>query len=184
MLVEKKSHNDDTLTKIQHHVDKYHEGQVLDNSYTTTEDILYKGDAVKEAVDRKYLQEISPGQWLYLPEAARIVKGFQDLLREHMVQGQDFQEWIFPRLQRKENIANFGWEIRENLRGELMKVVPNVIEEGQHLPEFYLDPLQCPSFYRYLSLNSPLDPNETPIKVYEVLGGWTYRNEKPERIAK
>lgn len=164
--------------------EKYFEGQVLDESQKKINELSYAGDAVKEAIEKEYVKEISEGQWIYLAEATKIVKNLQNLLRENVAGKLNYQEWIFPRLQRVESIANFGWEMRDNLRGELMKVVPNIIERGRHLPDYYyLDPLQCPSFYRYLSKVCPLDSAKTPIKVYEVLGGWTYRNEKPERIS-
>ncbi|MBU0458997.1 hypothetical protein KJ652_04095 [Patescibacteria group bacterium] len=162
--------------------ESYAEGQVLSTSNKVKESITYSGNAVEDAKNRKFLQEISEGQWIYLGEAAHCVKTFQDLLRKYVADELDYQEWIFPRLQRTESIRNFGWEARENLRGELMRVVPNMMERGAHLPEFYLDPLQCPSFYRYMSLNSPISSQESPYKVFEVLGGWTYRNEQPERI--
>jgi seryl-tRNA synthetase len=170
------------LNDSESKINRYSEGQVLLISDKSKDDIIYRGNAVQEAVEGGYVQEISKGQWIYLQEAAKIVKAFQDLLRQHIAKEQGFEEWIFPRLQRRESIANFGWEAHENLRKELMRVVPNVLESGEHLPELYLDPLQCPSFYRYLSLNGPLPVADTPRKVYEVLGGWTCRNEKPERL--
>ena len=163
----------------------YNEGQVIATSAKPVEEILFTGDAVREAIANDFVKQISTGQWTYLQQAANIVRAFHGLLRQYVAAPLGYEEWILPRLQTREAIQNFGWEARENLMGELMRVVPNVPERGEHLPEFYyLDPLQCPSFYRHMALESPLDINNTPIRVFEVMGGWTYRNEQPERISR
>ncbi len=135
----------------------------------------------EEAEKIGWIKKIGNGQYVLKKEMAALFIAFQELLR-NVSKEMDFEEWIFPRLQTKEVIQNFGWLDIENLRPELF-TVQQFEDDGQRMSnEWFLDPLQCPSFYRYLKESSPLMLEKLPLKVHEWRGGWTYRNEKTTRL--
>lgn len=135
----------------------------------------------KEAEKNGWIKKIGNGQYILKKEMAALFISFQELFRD-VSKKMNYEEWIFPRLQTKEVIKNFGWLDIENLRPELF-TVQQFEDDGQRIhDEWFLDPLQCPSFYRYLKESSPLILENLPIKVHEWRGGWTYRNEKATRL--
>lgn len=145
--------------------------------------ILFEKDAEREAEEKKWVIKIGYGQYTLTEPLAKLFISFQKLVTE-CVEEIGFKEWIFPRLQTEEAIAAFGWFDIKNLRPELMKVAPFEKRKNEEEAFWFLDPLQCPSFYRTLQKISPIDDNRLPLKVLEWRGGWTYRKEKDERLIK
>lgn len=140
----------------------------------------------KEKVNRlveeqKWLTRIDHGQYIFHEKMTNLLIAFQEMTKV-LAKQLGYVEWIFPRLQTDDALRAFGWTDMSNLRPELLRVVP-FENDGTRLNNgWFLDPLQCTSFYRYLKTISPVPATLTPMKIYEWRGGWTYRNEKKDRI--
>lgn len=158
----------------------YVEGYVVYEKKLNT--ILYEENAEKEVERRGWVTKIREGQYVLHDQVTKLFIVWQNLSRE-LSRELGYREWIFPRLQTEEAIKNYGWLDMDNLRPELM-IVKDFENDGQRYDyEWFLDPLQCPSFYRYLSKISPVKVSMFPLKIYEWRGGWTYRNEKKKRLS-
>ncbi len=152
-------------------------GQVLKHEDVS---VPYTGNVAEEAVRFNWVKPFSTGQWIYLAPMARLIRALHEALRRHIVPAVGYEEWIFPRLQHTASLESFGWLAVPNLPLELFDVTPHRLEE-RPLEARMLDPLQCTSFYHYFS-QGKISDDLLPLKIFEVLGGWTYRNEKPERF--
>ncbi|MGN2635048.1 hypothetical protein ACTD5D_02395 [Nocardia takedensis] len=127
------------------------------------------GDVVQEAIDRQWIRSFAPGQYVYGPEWASLIRFFQRSLLERAAR-LGFEEWLFPRLIPKKAVDNF----------QLTQFAPELlvtVEDGQEI----LDPVQCLPLYHLLS-GTRVDPSLLPLKITETMGGWTWRNEELEKL--
>jgi seryl-tRNA synthetase len=140
---------------------------VLDRRMTGREPV--GGDVVQEAIHRGWIRPFAPGQYLYGPEWAALVRGLQSALLSRGRQ-LGFAEWLFPRLIPREAAENF----------RLTQYAPDLLLATQDGSEI-LDPVQClPVYYHFRGIH--VDPAMLPLKIVETMGGWTWRNEHPDRF--
>ena len=118
-----------------------------------------------EAIDRGWIRPFGQGQYLYGPEWTAIVRMLQE---RFIAQAQHlgFEEWIFPRLIPSAALDSF----------ELTQYKPELLLDARRSDSSYLDPVQCVSLYHSLR-GQVLQVDDTPIRIVEALGGWTWRNE-------
>lgn len=140
--------------------------------------IRFNDDATKISIQNGWVKKFSDGQWVYLSKMAKLFRVLINVLRDDIARPLKFEEWIFPRLLKEETLKKFG----------CIDSWPKYLFNVSSLPEggsqttinkdckYMLDPVQCSQFYQYLSMYS-LSPEDLPIKIFETLGGWTYRNE-------
>lgn len=123
---------------------------------------------MEEALGRGWIHEFCPGQYVYRAPWARLVR----LLQVELVaraQALGFEEWILPRYIPEEALDSF----------KLTQFAPELLlPAGQGS---YLDPVQCVSFYQHLR-GGTFDRTRLPLRVVEVMGGWTWRDESPESM--
>jgi seryl-tRNA synthetase len=78
---------------------------------------------------------------------------------------------VFPRLIPTQALDSF----------QLTQYTPELLLTVPDSPNRILDPVQCVSFYHHLR-GSNIEPERLPLKIVEALGGWTWRNESPDRL--
>ncbi len=126
------------------------------------------GRVMDEAVSRGWVLPFAEGQYVYLPMWVRLFRALQTLLVDAAVRGLGFEEWMLPRMIPRDALDAFQFtQFKEDL------LIP--VGNGSS----YLDPVQCISLYHLLR-GTKLSPSRLPLKVVECLGGWTWRNERPE----
>lgn len=127
------------------------------------------GAVVQEAIERGWIRPFAPGQYLYGPEWSALVRGLQGALlaRGHAL---GFAEWIFPRLIPRAAVDNF----------RLTQFAPELLLAAQGGSEI-LDPVQCLPVYHHFS-GRHVEQDMLPLKIVETMGGWTWRNEDPDRL--
>ncbi|MEM2212243.1 MAG: aminoacyl--tRNA ligase-related protein [Candidatus Nezhaarchaeales archaeon] len=138
------------------------------------------------------------GQWILTAPITALLKAIRDLITNKVCIPLDFQEWFFPRLlpfsvleklstyvehlpegmfyvctppRDPEAFEEFKKEyaLRRILRTDLLKsILPP--------PSYVLDAVQCPPFYQFFS-GELVRAESLPIKVFDCMGGWTWRNE-------
>ena len=123
---------------------------------------------MEEAIERKWITLFCDGQYVYGPKWTRIVRLLQIELIER-AQALDFEEWILPRYIPRDALDSF----------KLTQFAPDLLLPAGH--QNFLDPVQCVSFYQHLRGRS-LRSKQLPLRVVEVMGGWTWRNESPESM--
>jgi seryl-tRNA synthetase len=140
----------------------------------------------------------SRGQWIYTPPMAGLIKALSDLIVERVADPLGFELWVFPRLLPMEVLKKLSTYVEhlpegmfyvcapprdprafEEFKREyaLKRVVRTDLLKGLlQEPAFVLDAVQCPPFYQYFS-EETVRLEDLPIKAYDYLGGWTWRNE-------
>ncbi|MCS6788187.1 MAG: hypothetical protein NZ733_02715 [Aigarchaeota archaeon] len=138
------------------------------------------------------------GQWIYAPPMASLVRSIVQLIIDRICLPLGFQEWVFPRLLPIEVLQKLStyvehlpeglfyvcppprdpsafaefkreYSLRRELRVDLLR---NVLED----PRYVLDAVQCPPFYQFFS-QEYVRLEDLPVKAFDVMGGWTWRNE-------
>ncbi|MCS7140011.1 MAG: serine--tRNA ligase [Candidatus Nezhaarchaeota archaeon] len=140
----------------------------------------------------------SKGQWIFAAPMVGLLKVMRDLIVNHVCRPLGFEEWMFPRLIPMLVLAKLSsyvehlpegmfyvcapprdpsafdeykreYTLKRIIRKDLLK---RILDE----PEYVLDAVQCPPFYQFFS-EETVRLEDLPIKVYECMGGWTWRNE-------
>ncbi len=138
------------------------------------------------------------GQWIYTPPMAALLRSIVNLVIERVCLPLGFQEWAFPRLLPMEVFEKLStyvehlpeglfyvcppprdpqafsefkreYSLRRELRVDMLR---SVLED----PRYVLDAVQCPPFYQSFS-NEYVRLEDLPVKAFDVMGGWTWRNE-------
>lgn len=138
------------------------------------------------------------GQWVFTAPMAALLQAINEILVKKVCEPLGFSPWMFPRLlpievfkklstymehlpeglfyvcvppRQPEAFDEFKREyaLRREVRGDLLKKILGD-------PEYVLDAIQCPPFYQYFS-GETVRLEDLPIKAYDNLGGWTWRNE-------
>jgi seryl-tRNA synthetase len=138
------------------------------------------------------------GQWIYTAPMTKMIKAMRDLIMEEVGERLGFAEWMFPRLLPMdvlkkmpsyieelphgmfyvcpppgeiEPFKEFSREfsLRREVRTDLLK---DIVKE----PAYVMDAVQCPPFYEFFS-GEVVSVKDLPVKVYESMGGWTWRYE-------
>ncbi|MEM4535701.1 MAG: aminoacyl--tRNA ligase-related protein [Nitrososphaerota archaeon] len=138
------------------------------------------------------------GQWIFTGPMTALLRTLSELIIDYVAKPLGFQEWMFPRLMPFDVFRRLStyvehlpeglfyvcapprdpsafeefkreYMLRRELRKDLLK---NILEE----PGYVLEAVQCPPFYQYFS-EEIVRLEDLPIKVFDVLGGWTWRNE-------
>ncbi len=123
---------------------------------------------MEEAVERRWIMEFCQGQYVYGTRWAAIVRALQCKLVER-AQALGFEEWILPRYIPRGALDSF----------KLTQFAPDLLLSAGE--ESFLDPVQCVSLYHHLR-GKTLRAEDLPIRVVEVMGGWTWRNEQPQDL--
>jgi seryl-tRNA synthetase len=95
----------------------------------------------------------------------------------------DFKEMAFPRVIPRSTVEKFNLiELWPYYLFTVQEYCRNTREFFMDEPqEYFLDPVQCAMFYEYLA-SEEIALEKYPIKIREVLGGWSYRNEKKTEL--
>ena len=131
----------------------------------------YGGDVMGQAQDRGWIKPFGYGQFIYTRPWVALLRRVQDMILHRAVFDLGFEEWMFPRMIPREALDAF----------QLTQFAPELLMQADPARGSFLDPVQCVAFYHHLR-NSELDPERLPLKVVECLGGWTWRNESPDRL--
>lgn len=126
------------------------------------------GEISNEAISRGWLLPFEDGQFIYGPEWTSLVRALQGILLSGAAD-LGFREYIFPRLIPSEAVQDF----------RLSQFKPDLLwqVDGQRV----LDPVQCLPLYHGLR-GTTLADDRLPLKIVETLGGWTWRQERPEDL--
>lgn len=138
------------------------------------------------------------GQWIFTGPMTALLRTLSELIIDYVAKPLGFNEWMFPRLMPFEVFKKLStyvehlpeglfyvcappreptafeefkreYALRRELRRDLLK---NILEE----PGYVLEAVQCPPFYQFFS-GEIVRLEELPVKAYDLLGGWTWRNE-------
>ncbi len=156
-------------------------------------------DVAVEAERRGWVKRYpGRGQWIYMPPMAALVRAIIQLLIDRIAKPLGFEEWMFPRLVPMEIYKKLTtyiehlpdgvfyvcvpprdpsafdefkreFKLRRELRTDLLK---NILGK----PEYIMEAIQCTAFYQFFS-GEIVRLEDLPVKAYEVMGGWTWRNE-------
>jgi len=162
-------------------------------------EVKFLGEVAKTAEELGWIKRFpGRGQWIFSPPMAALVRAVKELIIEHVCNPLGFQEWMFPRLLPMEVFKKLStyvehlpeglfyvcapprdpsvfddfkreYTLKRELRVDLLK---RILEE----PSYVLDAVQCPPFYQYFS-GEVVRLEDLPVKAYDVMGGWTWRNE-------
>ncbi len=138
------------------------------------------------------------GQWIFTAPMVGLLKVMRDLIIEYVCKPLGFEEWMFPRLIPMSVLAKLSSYVEHLPEGMFYVCVPprdpSAFDEYKREyalkrilrkdllkgilgePEYILDAVQCPPFYQFFS-EETVRLEDLPIKVYECMGGWTWRNE-------
>ena len=162
---------DEDITQFVGRVIAEYEGEVS---------LLPINDATEYLIERKAIYEYLPGQYIYLEKSSQIVHGIINMLYNEIAKPLGFSRWIFPRLHKLQTADMFG--LIEAWPFYLLKVGAydysrkiQTIESG-----YVLDPVQCMAFYQFLKENKEF--RKKPLKIFEIAGGFTYRNEDKDKL--
>lgn len=156
-------------------------------------------DVAAEAEQRGWIKRYpGRGQWIYTPPMASLIRAIAQLMIERVAKPLEFQEWMFPRLVPMEVFKKLTTYIEHLPEGVFYVCVPprdpSAFEEFKREyvlrkdirtdflkqilgePEYIMEAIQCTAFYQYFS-GEFVKLEDLPIKAYELLGGWTWRNE-------
>ncbi|MCS7117743.1 MAG: hypothetical protein NZ957_03035 [Thaumarchaeota archaeon] len=138
------------------------------------------------------------GQWIYSPPMASLIRSVVQLIIERVCVPLGFQEWVFPRLLPMEVFQRLSTYV-EHLPEGLFYVCPpprdpaafaefkreyslrrelrvDLLRGALEDPRYVLDAVQCPPFYQFFS-QEYVKLEDLPVKAFDVMGGWTWRNE-------
>jgi len=162
-------------------------------------DLRFSGEVASTAEELGWIKRFpGRGQWIFGPQMAGLLRAVQELIVEDVCMPLGFQEWMFPRLLPMEVFRKLStyvehlpeglfyvcapprdpsvfdefkreYSLKRELRTDLLK---RLLEE----PTYVLDAVQCPPFYQYFS-GETVRLDDLPVKAYDVMGGWTWRNE-------
>ena len=160
---------------------------------------MFSGEISAEAEKLNWAKRYpGRGQWIFTSPMTALLRTLSEMLIEYVARPLGFQEWMFPRLMPFEVFKKLStyiehlpeglfyvcapprdpsvfeefkreYTLRRELRRDLLK---NILEETGYV----LEAVQCPPFYQYFS-GEIVRLEDLPVKVFDVLGGWTWRNE-------
>jgi seryl-tRNA synthetase len=117
------------------------------------------------------------GQWVFTSNMTRLLRYISETIAKRIAQRMGFEEWIFPRVIPEDALIKTGWLQFHNDQVFQLVSEPDTPYFGvRHI----LDPIQCVSLYHAFS-NKILE-QELPIRIFERIGGWTWRNEPKEEV--
>ncbi|MEM4576866.1 MAG: aminoacyl--tRNA ligase-related protein [Candidatus Nezhaarchaeales archaeon] len=172
-------------------------GYVLEHS--KPKDAKVKFEIANEAEKLGWIKKFpAKGQWIFTAPMVGLLKALRDLIIEHVCRPLGFEEWMFPRLIPMNVLAKLSSYVEHLPEGMFYVCVPprepsafeeykreyalkrvlrkDLLKEILGEPEYVLDAVQCPPFYQFFS-EETVRLEDLPIKVYECMGGWTWRNE-------
>ena len=138
------------------------------------------------------------GQWIFTPPMTALLRALSELLIERVAKPLGFKEWMFPRLMPMEVFKKLSTYV-EHLPEGLFYVCapprdPSAFEEFKREyalrkevrtdllkkilqpPGYVMEAVQCPPFYQFFS-GEMVRLEDLPVKAFDLLGGWTWRNE-------
>lgn len=161
--------------------------------------IKFKGEVSEVAEKLGWIKKFpARGQWIMTAPMTALLKAIKDLIVNKICIPLGFQEWFFPRLLPMSILEKLStyvehlpegmfyvctpprdpkafeefkkeYTLRRTLRTDLLKsILPP--------PSYILDAIQCPPFYQFFS-GELVKVESLPIKVFDYMGGWTWRNE-------
>jgi seryl-tRNA synthetase len=139
--------------------------------------IMNNKELTEKAIQEKYLIELSQGIYVFTPKMVSLINELRKVLIDGIALEGGFEEWIFPRIIPEHKIKDTGWLKHHPNQAFLVHSLPN---SNALVGRFLLDPIQCVSLYSILSdknIEAVIPNTKLPFKVFEVNGGWTYRNE-------
>ncbi|RLG05865.1 MAG: serine--tRNA ligase, partial [Thaumarchaeota archaeon] len=138
------------------------------------------------------------GQWIYTPPMAALLRAISELLIERVAKPLGFKEWMFPRLMPIEVFKKLSTYVEHLPEGVFYVCVPprdpskfdefkreyrlrrelrtDLLKEILSEPQYVLEAIQCTPFYQFFS-GEIVRLEDLPVKAYDLLGGWTWRNE-------
>lgn len=156
-------------------------------------------DIAIEAEKRGWIKRYpGKGQWIYTPPMASLIRTIAQLIIERVAKPMGFNEWMFPRLVPMEVFNRLTTYVEHLPDGVFYVCVPprdpsifdefkreyvlrreirtDLLKQILGEPEYIMEAIQCTAFYQYFS-EEFVRLEDLPIKAYELLGGWTWRNE-------
>ncbi len=172
-------------------------GFVLEQS--RPKDVKVKVDVAAMAEKLGWIKRFpAKGQWIFTAPMVGLLKVMRDLIVEHVCRPLGFEEWMFPRLIPMSVLAKLSSYVEHLPEGMFYVCAPprdpsafdeykreyalkrvirkDLLKEILSEPEYVLDAVQCPPFYQFFS-EETVRLEDLPIRVYECMGGWTWRNE-------
>jgi len=152
-------------------------------------------DISEKAIENGWLIKLSGTEnWVLTKNMTKLVKILHKIFEDEVSKKLVFSEWIVPRITPEQILSKSGWLTFHDYeaiyldptrhthfsKSDLTKMERNgyapINTQSQIKGKYILDPIQCISLYHSL-MDTELDGNELPLKIYDKLGGWTWRNE-------
>lgn len=172
-------------------------GHVIEQS--SPKPVKFNLEVASEAEKRSWIKRFpARGQWIFTGPMVGLLKVMRDLIVENVCRPLGFEEWMFPRLIPLTVLEKLSSYVEHLPEGMFYVCVPprdpsafdeykreytlkrvlrkDLLKDILGEPEYVLDAVQCPPFYQFFS-SETVRIEELPIKVYECMGGWTWRNE-------
>ncbi len=138
------------------------------------------------------------GQWIFGPPMTALLRALSELIIERVAKPLGFEEWMFPRLMPMEVFKKLTTYVEHLPEGLFYVCAPprdphalddfkreytlkrelrvDLLREKLENPGYVMEAVQCPPFYQYFS-GEIVRLEDLPVKAYDLLGGWTWRNE-------
>lgn len=155
---------------------KYTIGDIIEDCLSCP--IEFNGNAFKTAKERGWLIEFSEGQFVYTEGITNLFKAFQEMFRREVGEKLDFKEWILPRLLPKEVLEKFG---SVEFAPRSIFQATQFYENPKNRRSYFLDTVQSASLY-YALAKKKIQCADLPLKVFETIGGYQWRNERKEEL--
>jgi len=156
-------------------------------------------DVAVEAEARGWIKRYpGRGQWIFTPPMTALLRALTQLIIEKVAKPLGFSEWMFPRLVPMDVFKKLSTYIEHLPEGVFYVCVPprdpsafeefkreyvlrrevrtDLLKEILGEPEYIMEAIQCTAFYQFFG-GGIVRVEDLPVKAYEVMGGWTWRNE-------
>ena len=138
------------------------------------------------------------GQWIFTPPLTALLRAISELIIEKVAEPLGFEEWMFPRLMPMEVFKKLSTYVEHLPEGLFYVCAPprdpaafeefkreyalrrevrtDLLKEILEPPGYVMEAVQCPPFYQFFS-GEIVRLEDLPVKAFDLLGGWTWRNE-------
>lgn len=161
--------------------------------------MLYHKDPVEEMEELGWIRRYTGrGQWIFAPPMVKLIEAIRDIILNEIAKPDGFAPWMFPRLIPLEVIKKMPAYLDKLPEGMFYVCAPpreptvfdefkkkvelkneidrDLLKDILENPNYVLEPTQCTNFYAYYE-GRKVRAEDLPVKGYEYMGGWTWRNE-------
>ncbi len=115
--------------------------------------------------------------YIFTSKMTKLIRRLQSIFLDEIATNLGFEEWLFPRMIPEESVKSTGWLDYHPSEAFLINTA---LDSDYQDKRYLLEPIQCTPLYH--ALQDKVATFNLPLKVVECLGGWSWRNEKSEKI--